>query len=301
MSTRCLVAVVLALVVMIWARDVRADTTFLRSDVDESGSLEISDAIRIFRFLFLGEGGGVRCLDAADVDDDGKVTVTDGIASLIYLFQHGDQPPAPFPLCGPDPTEDQLACEAFGGCAHGFTYLGVSFEADGIFFVVDRSPPQSDNGTLSRVKVELERVISELPGHVQFGFGFFAKDLIKFPASGEPATATDEIKASATALVRGIGGGSGTCPQSAFAAMLQLAAASTARRRIVIYVGDGGGTCPGSDSEEAYLRTMVLDLTERNAGLARIYTLGARPCGVCEQFLQQLAEQNGGAYTRLTE
>lgn len=74
MTFRHFASGVLALVVISCALYVRADVTFFRGDVDESGGLEITDAIRIFRFLFLGDGGSVRCLDAADVDDDGTYT-----------------------------------------------------------------------------------------------------------------------------------------------------------------------------------------------------------------------------------
>ena len=52
----------------------------------------------------------------SDVDDDGRLLVTDAVRLLGYLFS-GDEPlPPPAFSCGEDPTPDELgACEG-GGC-----------------------------------------------------------------------------------------------------------------------------------------------------------------------------------------
>ncbi len=59
--------------------------------------------------------GGLRpppCQKAADVNDDGRVDVTDAIHLLMYRFLRiGAEPAAPFPLCGIDSTPDDLSCE----------------------------------------------------------------------------------------------------------------------------------------------------------------------------------------------
>jgi hypothetical protein len=82
---------------------------FSRGDVDASGKVDLSDAIRTLSFLF--QGGSVRdCLDAADVNDDGAVDITDPIRTLSFLFLGDSQPEAPYPSCGLDPTEDPFAC-----------------------------------------------------------------------------------------------------------------------------------------------------------------------------------------------
>ena len=58
-------------------------------------------------------------LDAADIDDDGEITLTDAIRSLNYQFVGTGaipEPPGPF-QCGIDPTEaDELDCEKYSGC-----------------------------------------------------------------------------------------------------------------------------------------------------------------------------------------
>jgi hypothetical protein len=88
---------------------------FKRGDVDVNGSLEITDAIKVLGYLFLGEGAPT-CLDAADNDDDGTVNITDAVYSLSFLFLGGPAPKSPFPECGVDPVIDALGCESFAGC-----------------------------------------------------------------------------------------------------------------------------------------------------------------------------------------
>ena len=85
---------------------------FKRGDTDGNGRVEMSDAIQVFNFLFLG-GAASTCPDAADANDDGGVDMSDGIAELNWLFLGGTQPPAPGPQeCGEDPSDDGLGeCE----------------------------------------------------------------------------------------------------------------------------------------------------------------------------------------------
>lgn len=80
---------------------------FVRGDVDDNGSISISDAISILRYLFLG-GTPPRCHDAADTSDDGKIDISDAGQILNYLFQAGDYPLPPGPRPGLDPTLDDL-------------------------------------------------------------------------------------------------------------------------------------------------------------------------------------------------
>jgi sugar lactone lactonase YvrE len=86
---------------------------FVRGDVDGSGKIELTDAVRSLGFLFRG-GATPPCFDAADVNDDGLVNISDPIAALQYLFLGASAPPAPFPERGPDPSPDGLSC---GGAA----------------------------------------------------------------------------------------------------------------------------------------------------------------------------------------
>jgi hypothetical protein len=81
---------------------------FRRGDVDANGTAEITDAVSLLGFLFLGEAGPA-CQDAADADDTGRLDLNDPVFILGYLFQGGLEPPAPGPTnCGSDPTADDL-------------------------------------------------------------------------------------------------------------------------------------------------------------------------------------------------
>lgn len=83
---------------------------FLRGDANQTGQVDISDAIATLNYLFFG-GEASPCLDALDSDDSGRVDMTDAIFTLRFLFQGGDTIPPPYPAPGVDPTEDSLACE----------------------------------------------------------------------------------------------------------------------------------------------------------------------------------------------
>ena len=88
---------------------------FLRGDANADGRQNVTDAIFVLRYLF-GVGEVPPCAKSADADDSGTVDRTDPIFLLNFLFTRGPSPLAPFPECGPDPTDDDLTCESFQGC-----------------------------------------------------------------------------------------------------------------------------------------------------------------------------------------
>ena len=81
---------------------------FVRGDVDEDRDVNLTDAIQILGFLFLGERE--ICRAAADVDGTAEISITDAVALLSHLFQGGAAPVAPFPGCGEDPAADSTGC-----------------------------------------------------------------------------------------------------------------------------------------------------------------------------------------------
>jgi hypothetical protein len=89
--------------------------TFRRGHVNADDNVDLSDAVGILGYLFLGEAEP-PCLDALDVDDNGGVELTDAIALLGYLYLGGVAPAAPFESCGEDPASDGLGCTAFPLC-----------------------------------------------------------------------------------------------------------------------------------------------------------------------------------------
>jgi hypothetical protein len=89
---------------------------FLRGDSDASGTENLTDAIVILGWLFLG-GASLPCEDAADADDNGALEITDAVVILGHLFLGGPPPAPPGPFaCGPDPAADALSCGAFLPC-----------------------------------------------------------------------------------------------------------------------------------------------------------------------------------------
>jgi len=88
---------------------------FSRSDANADGEIDISDAIYSLRFQFLSKHDPT-CLKSLDAEDDGDIDVHDVIVTLEHLFRNEPPPPAPFALCGVDPTPDSLTCAAHTPC-----------------------------------------------------------------------------------------------------------------------------------------------------------------------------------------
>jgi hypothetical protein len=91
---------------------------FHRGDADDNGALQLTDALRVLGFLFLGQPAPT-CLDAGDADDNGTLQLTDALRVLGFLFLGGPPPAPPGPpgeACGSDPTEDELGCDSYTSC-----------------------------------------------------------------------------------------------------------------------------------------------------------------------------------------
>src|SRR5262249_13613678 len=89
---------------------------FHRGDPNNTGTTEISDAITVFLYLFLG-GKAPACLESADWKNDGVLDLSDGISILNFLFLGGPGPADPGPTTSPwalDP--DPPVCPAGWGC-----------------------------------------------------------------------------------------------------------------------------------------------------------------------------------------
>jgi hypothetical protein len=87
-------------------------SSFRRGDTDDDGVVNITDGVSTLLYLFQG-GPAPSCPDAADADDDGQVSLTDAVFLLLHLFQGGPEPPPPgITECGLDLTGD----DALGAC-----------------------------------------------------------------------------------------------------------------------------------------------------------------------------------------
>jgi hypothetical protein len=101
------------------ARTVRTATVTVRGEErmfirgDANGDLEtnISDAVFLLDYLFLG-GEVPPCLRSADCNADGTAEITDAIFLLSSLFLGTDRLPPPAPDCGSGSEPDSLSCEA---------------------------------------------------------------------------------------------------------------------------------------------------------------------------------------------
>ena len=65
----------------------------------------------ILNYLFLS-GPTPPCLDAADTDDSGTLNLSDGVRVFAVLFLEEGSFAMPFPTCGEDLTPDLLSCNA---------------------------------------------------------------------------------------------------------------------------------------------------------------------------------------------
>jgi hypothetical protein len=93
---------------------------FLRGDPNASGAMDISDAVSILRYAYVGMPESVRCEDAGDTDDDGKIDLSDAVRIINYLFLGGPPPEPPWgdgPAdCAWDDSRDTLGCELYFPC-----------------------------------------------------------------------------------------------------------------------------------------------------------------------------------------
>lgn len=101
------------------------DSSILNYDAPERGQSiasesyrtapDLGDPVKILRWLFWPEDGRqtIRCMEAADANDDGMVQIDDAILLLTTLFIGGTEPAAPFPYPGPDPAGSigNLGCD----------------------------------------------------------------------------------------------------------------------------------------------------------------------------------------------
>ncbi|MDE0959926.1 MAG: right-handed parallel beta-helix repeat-containing protein [Planctomycetota bacterium] len=79
---------------------------FIRGDCNNSGDLDLADAISALDYIFSG-ASLAGCRDACDYDDDGWISIADVISGLVYFYQSGSPPAPPFPTPGPDTTATQ--------------------------------------------------------------------------------------------------------------------------------------------------------------------------------------------------
>jgi len=100
----------LSVLVLMFAQAASAQAVpFVRGDANQDESTDLSDGISVLLYLFQSGGLGLTCLDTADSDDSGELDITDAIYLFNHLFLGGPALPPPV-ACGEDPTPDALDC-----------------------------------------------------------------------------------------------------------------------------------------------------------------------------------------------
>ena len=84
---------------------------FVRGDANLDHRVDIGRSEGVLH-LFAGEP--VTCLDALDTNDSGSLEITDAILLLDHLFRGGVAPSEPHPYAGEDPTPERAT--AATGC-----------------------------------------------------------------------------------------------------------------------------------------------------------------------------------------
>ncbi|MEM7165390.1 MAG: hypothetical protein AAF581_08000 [Planctomycetota bacterium] len=89
----------------------------IRGDCDDTGSVNIADAIWLLGHLFPAmTPNTLNCESACDANDDGGLNLVDAVAILNALF---GTPPVPLvgpATCDVDPTADSLLCATSNSC-----------------------------------------------------------------------------------------------------------------------------------------------------------------------------------------
>jgi hypothetical protein len=95
---------------------INEDVRFRRGDSNSDGKVDISDAIATLGFLFTGDPPVLSCHKTADADDGGQLDISDGVYILSFLFLGTAAPLDPFPGCGHGASSDPLPCDSYDKC-----------------------------------------------------------------------------------------------------------------------------------------------------------------------------------------
>ena len=113
------------------------------------------------------------------------------------------------------------------------------------------------------------------------------------------SAATTELKAAGANWIRAMTPGSCSCYKEGLLTTLNFAIQSTVKRKLMIVLGDGYVFCPGVD-RNTYARETLRTVAQWNRQGIQINTicLGS-PGRANEEWMRELAAQNGGRYARI--
>ena len=174
-------------------------------------------------------------------------------------------------------------------------FYGQQYEGDGFFFALDRSG--STRGSQIEIeKREAIRTVTQFSNRVQFGFVFYDQGILNWPGGGQPAEASQSQKTAAIAWLTSIQSGSGSCAGDGMIKALKYADRSSAKRNVVVYLGDGGTGCPSSQTNSG--SKALTNVTGANFKRHQINSIcvGTDISQADKTFCQTLARMNGGTY-----
>ena len=90
------------------------------------GPKDVTDVVVLLDELF-ARGPESPCRSAADTNEDDELDVSDAVTLLFYLFLGRRPLDPPFEHCGWDPTPSPLGCLTFPACAPRVTAAGKLF------------------------------------------------------------------------------------------------------------------------------------------------------------------------------
>ena len=174
-------------------------------------------------------------------------------------------------------------------------FYGQNYEGDGIFYALDRSSSTRD-GELAREKQEVARNINEFSERVQFGIVFYDRGIQKHPANSRPTEATPGGKAAAIGFVMSRQSGGGSCAGKGVLECLRFANASSAKRNVIIALGDGCTHCPGMDAQQ-HAKQSLAEIAATNFKRHQINSILVGNDTSCKYWAKPLADANGGKYS----
>ena len=173
-------------------------------------------------------------------------------------------------------------------------FYGQQYEGDGFFFALDRS--SSTRGQQIEIeKREVTRSVTQFSNRVQFAIVFYDQGIMSWPAGGQPAEASQSQKGQAVAFLVSIQSGSGSCAGDGVIKALKYADRSSAKRNVVIYLGDGGTGCPSNQANSGAQKALT-NVTGANFKRHQINSICVGTDVQDKQFCQNIARMNGGQY-----
>lgn len=107
--------VLVSLLLLLAPLPLHADA-FKRGDANIDGQVDITDPLETL-FVLFAAAPRPTCDDAMDANDDGRINLADVSYELAGLFTAGGAPPpAPYPDCGQDSSQDTLGCSFYPPC-----------------------------------------------------------------------------------------------------------------------------------------------------------------------------------------